>query len=201
VPAAPAARALLAAAAMPVAAPSANPSGTVSPTEASHVAESLGDRVAIVLDAGPTEGGIESTILAVLPGEPLRLLRPGLVSREDAAEAAGEEIVDADIGPVTAPGQLPRHYAPKARLRLNAARPDPGEAFIAFGPPPPGTTPFRNLSPGGDLREAAASLFATLRALDAAAHARAAVMPVPDQGLGEAINDRLRRAATPEDGE
>jgi len=192
------AQSLLAEAKLPVAAPSANLSGTVSPTLPGHVGGVFGDAVAMVLDAGPTPCGLESTIVAVLPGDILRLLRPGSVTRDQLEDAAGEPVGYAKNGKITSPGQLRRHYAPKARLRLNAVTAEPGEALIAFGPPPPGAAPFINLSPAGDLDEAAAGLFAALRALDAAGIAGAAVMPIPDSGIGEAINDRLARAAAPE---
>lgn len=197
VPAHEVAQSLLAQAGMPIAAPSANVSGAVSPTRADHVAGGLGENVAMIIDAGPTECGLESTIVAILPGEPLRLLRPGGVTRDQLEAATGEAVANAKPGIISSPGQLRRHYAPAAILRLDAIAAEPGEALIAFGPPPPGETPFVNLSPAGDLGEAAAGLFAALRAVDEAGIARAAVMPIPDTGLGEAINDRLTRAAAP----
>ncbi|VAW11825.1 Threonylcarbamoyl-AMP synthase / SUA5 domain with internal deletion [hydrothermal vent metagenome] len=190
---------LLSEADMPVAAPSANVSGTVSPTRADHVAGAFGNQIAMILDAGPTDCGLESTIVSVAPGEPLRCLRPGSVTRAELAATTGETVADAEPGKISSPGQLRRHYAPAVALRLNAATAGPGEALIAFGPPPPGHKPFVNLSPAGDLGEAAAGLFAALRALDDAGIARAAVMPIPDAGLGEAINDRLSRASAPMD--
>lgn len=197
VPAHGVAQALLRAVDRPLAAPSANPSGRVSPTTAAHVAEGLGDAVGLILDGGPCTVGVESTIVGFAePGEPPRLLRPGGLPR-----AAIEEIVGELRGhghTITAPGQLDSHYAPAAHLRLNAAGPRKGEALLAFGPDVPrAAARVLNLSPAGDLREAAANLFAFLRALDAEGHARIAVMPVPDEGLGEAINDRLARAAAP----
>ena len=166
VPAHPLARALLAAFAAPVAAPSANPSGQVSPTTAAHVTQALGGRIAAALDGGACPVGLESTILGFEGARPV-LLRPGGLAVE-AVEAALGCPVALDHGEaITAPGQLARHYAPGARLRLEAARPEPGEAWLGFGPNPEGITgPALNLSPGGDLAEAAANLFAHLRALD-----------------------------------
>jgi len=195
VPGHPVAHALLNAAGRPVAAPSANRSGRVSPTRAEHVAGELGDAVAMILDGGPCPVGIESTVLDLSEGAP-RLLRPGAVT----AEALEAEIGPLDAGDgsagVTAPGQLERHYAPQAPLRLGCAEPQPGEALLAFGGVVPrGFAAVLNLSATGDLVEAAASLFAHLRALDAAGATGIATMPVPDDGLGRAINDRLRRAA------
>jgi L-threonylcarbamoyladenylate synthase len=205
VPAHPVARALLAACGKPVVAPSANRSGHVSPTLASHVLADLRGRVDLILDGGATPIGVESTIVACL-GEPT-LLRPGGVAR-DAIErvlgsslvAAASEAAHGDDAP-PAPGMLASHYAPRARLRLGATRAEPGEALLAFGAVLPESAAraaaVLNLSPGGDLIEAAANLFSQLRALDAESVHSIAVMPVPDEGLGEAINDRLRRAAAP----
>ena len=195
----PLAQALLRAAGRPVAAPSANRSGAVSPTRAEHVAESLGDRVPLILDGGPCPVGIESTVLD-LTTTPPTLLRPGGVTRE---------ALEAEIGPVAlsaalpagdaarkSPGQLESHYAPSRPVRLAASTVTPGEALLAFGPHPlPGARRTLNLSPAGDLAEAAANLFAHLRALDRPDIDGIAVMPVPEAGLGLAINDRLRRAA------
>jgi L-threonylcarbamoyladenylate synthase len=186
----------------PVVAPSANRSGHVSPTTAEHVMADLADRIDLVLDGGPTSVGVESTILACLGGD-VTLLRPGGVPREAIEQALGRKIDDA---PVTAeegeaplaPGMLASHYAPRATLRLDAAEVQPGEALLAFGPDvPSGATRTLNLSAGGDLVEAAANLFSHLRELDRAGVARIAVMPIPRDGLGEAINDRLARAAAP----
>jgi L-threonylcarbamoyladenylate synthase len=194
------ARALLAAADRPLAAPSANRSGRVSPTLAAHVWDDLGERPALILDGGATAHGLESTVLDAT-GEPFALLRPGAIPRaaiEDvlgAPLAAGPE--SDDVHP-TSPGQLASHYAPNAALRLDARDVKAGEALLAFGEPVPATEgPVVNLSPRGDLIEAAAGLFAALRALDATGAATIAVMPIPEHGLGEAINDRLRRAAAP----
>jgi L-threonylcarbamoyladenylate synthase len=188
------ARALLEAAGVPVAAPSANISGRISPTRAAHVAEDLDGRVDMILDGGAADAGLESTIVALEPRP--TLLRPGAVAREDVEAALGAPLADRHEGDgVTAPGQLASHYAPNASVRLNAAEARPGEALLAFGPAAPEGA--LNLSRAGDLREAAANLFACLRALDAANPGRIAVMPIPETGLGEAINDRLRRAAAP----
>lgn len=198
VPGHPMAQALLAEAGVPVAAPSANLSGRVSPTQMAHIdKEMLGGHIAAILDGGPTQAGIESAIVACLPGEPLRLLRPGSVTRSEIEKLTGETVNNAETGKISAPGQLQRHYAPLARLRLNAKAAKPGEAFVAFGAPLRGSNVTANLSPSGDLREAAAHLFSTLHQLDAKGITRAAVMPIPNDGLGEAINDRLTRAAAP----
>jgi L-threonylcarbamoyladenylate synthase len=203
VPHHPVALALLRAAGVPVVAPSANPSGRVSPTTAAHAAETLFSPVAMVLDGGPCKVGLESTIVG-FDGERPVLLRPGGLSRAAIEAVAGPLASPAPHGKPSAPGQLASHYAPRARLRLNAAAPLPHEAFLAFGPDAPATfnptgNPTLNLSPSGDLTEAAANLFAHLRALDASRAAVIAVMPIPDMGLGEAINDRLARAAAPRD--
>ncbi len=193
VPAHPAARALLAAAAVPIAAPSANKSGRVSPTRAEHVEEDFGDAVDMILDGGAAQAGLESTIVALLP-QPT-LLRPGAIAREEIEAVLDCRLVDFKQGKVQSPGQLLSHYAPRAPLRLNAAAALPGEALLGFGPHAPEAA--LNLSPTGDLREAAANLFAYLRALDARQPSGIAVMPIPESGLGEAINDRLRRASAP----
>jgi L-threonylcarbamoyladenylate synthase len=198
VPAHPVAQALLARCGRPLAAPSANRSGHVSATRADHVAADLGDTVAVILDAGPTPLGIESTIVSV-SGEDAALLRPGGVTRVDIERALGIPLGDAGAGATPlAPGMLEKHYAPAASLRLNAHEVRPEEALLAFGPKlPPGADSAKaviNLSENGDLIEAAARFFAALRSLDRAAE-RIAVMPIPEEGLGEAINDRLRRGA------
>jgi L-threonylcarbamoyladenylate synthase len=193
VPAHPAARRLIAAAGVPIAAPSANLSGRVSPTCAHHVEEDLGNAVEMILDGGATQAGLESTIVAFAPAP--TLLRPGGLAREDIEAALGRRLVDYRQAGVLSPGQLASHYAPRARLRLNASAAEPGELLLAFGPGAPDGA--LNLSPAGDLREAAANLFAYLRELDARAPARIAVMPIPEHGLGEAINDRLARASAP----
>jgi L-threonylcarbamoyladenylate synthase len=189
----------------PIVAPSANRSGHVSPTTAEHVHADLDGRVDLIVDGGATLVGVESTIVACL-GVPV-LLRPGGVSREAIERVLGHTLADLEHRPVVAPdspmapGMLASHYAPKARLRLNALAVTPGEALLAFGPARPmgadQAGEILNLSPSGDLIEAAANLFAHLRALDASGAAAIAAMPVPNEGLGEAINDRLARAAAP----
>ena len=183
VPEHPAMQALLAATGKPLAAPSANASGTISPTRAAHVAASLGGRIALIIDGGPSERGIESTIVAATGG-PLRLLRRGPVE-VDAVEDAG--------GAIEAPGQLASHYAPTKPLRLDAIVAQDGEYLIGFGPVAGDST----LSAAGDPVEAAARLFELLHRADAAPHHRIAVAPIPGDGLAAAIRDRLRRAAAP----
>jgi L-threonylcarbamoyladenylate synthase len=200
VPAHPIARIVLSAFAGPIAAPSANRSGHVSPTTAAHVAEDLGGAVACILDAGPTGIGLESTIVGFPKGR-ATLLRPGGIARTDIERVLGSELAMAEEGTaVSAPGMLASHYAPAASLRLNAADVRPGEALLAFGsrllPGSNEAAVIQNLSETGDLTEAAANLFAALRALDRQASA-IAVVPIPYDGLGEAINDRLQRAAAP----
>jgi L-threonylcarbamoyladenylate synthase len=205
VPAHPVARALISAFGGPVVAPSANRSGHVSPTTADHVMADLADRIDLVLDGGPTTVGVESTILACVGGG-VTLLRPGGVPREAIERVLGRKVdearaADEDGEAPLAPGMLASHYAPRATLRLGAREVRPGEALLAFGPVlPPGAeraATTLNLSARGDLIEAAANLFSHLRALDHAGVARIAVMPIPRDGLGEAINDRLARAAAP----
>ena len=203
VPDHPVARALIAAAGRPLVAPSANRSGHVSPTSAAHVAADLGGSIDLIIDGGPTRVGVESTIVACLADQPV-LLRPGGVAR-----AAIEQILARPVGDAApargdaplAPGMLASHYAPATRLRLDADAVAPDEALLAFGPNlPPGAAhavAVLNLSPAADLVEAAANLFAHLRALDQARARAIAAMPVPREGLGEAINDRLTRAAGP----
>lgn len=202
-PAHPVARALLAAAGRPVAAPSANRSGHVSPTTPLHVAEEFpdaaGGALAMILAGGRCPVGLESTVLDLTGGHPV-ILRPGSVTPEELAAALGPvTLATAGDGPVKAPGMLSSHYAPGLPVRLGADRPGPDEAFLAFGPDQfiPGGAARLNLSPTGDLHEAAANLFAMLRALDRPGLSAIAVMPVPETGLGLAINDRLRRAAAP----
>jgi L-threonylcarbamoyladenylate synthase len=199
VPAHPVAQALLRAVDLPVAAPSANRSGHVSPTAAAHVAADLGERVAVILDGGPTPLGLESTVVDVTSKVPV-VLRLGAVTREALARVLGRpiEVAGGDPAAPASPGMLARHYAPAATLRLAARDVQPGEALLAFGPSLPHRGAMVNLSPSGDLVEAAANLFAALRRLDASGAKAIAVMPIPEQGLGEAINDRLRRAARPE---
>jgi len=194
-PAHPVARELLISAGRPLAAPSANRSGRVSPTTARHVADDFGERVDLILDGGATTLGLESTVIGFERDRAI-LLRPGAIAREDIEMITGP--LSSTSGAISAPGQLRSHYAPRARLRLNAADVEAGEALLAFGPDvPAGARTVRNLSKTGDLTEAAANLFAMLRELDASGTARIAVMPIPNEGLGEAINDRLARAAAP----
>jgi L-threonylcarbamoyladenylate synthase len=181
----------------PLAAPSANRSGRVSPTTPAHVAAELDGRIAAILDGGPCRVGLESTVLDLTGARP-RLLRPG---------GLPVEAIEAELGPVEtaaggeaprSPGMLASHYAPARPLRLDVAAVDPGEALLAFGPgPPAGAARTLNLSAAGDLVEAAANLFAYLRELDQPAFTAIAVVPIPEHGLGRAINDRLRRAAAP----
>lgn len=197
VPAHPVARALLAAVGRPIAAPSANPSGRLSPTRAEHVAGGLA--LPLVLEGGPAEVGLESTVLDLSGPRPV-LLRPGGVTREAIERVVGPILVsDGDPDRPTAPGQLLRHYAPRARLRLEADAPRPGEAWLGFGGIPEGTHPALDLSPSGDLDEAAAALFGALHVLDAAGCPWIAVAPIPERGVGVAINERLRRAAASTD--
>ncbi len=180
----------------PLVAPSANPSGAVSPTTAAHVAEGLGGRIGLILDGGPCTVGVESAIVADGP-EGLVLLRPGGIAREALEEAAGARLLSPEDGAVRAPGMLASHYAPGAGVRLDASAPLEHEAYLAFGPyRGPDGAGVVQLSARGDLTEAAANLFAALREADEMAGA-IAVAPIPETGLGEAINDRLRRAAAP----
>ena len=200
IPAHPVARALLAAVLLPVAAPSANPSGLVSPTTARHVAADLGDAVDLVLDGGACPVGVESTVLD-LSGPEARLLRPGGLERAALERVLGPLAQAGDPAAPRSPGQLASHYAPRLPLRLDATEAEPDEALLAFGPDAPaGGVLVRNLSPAGDPGEAARNLFAMLRELDASGAARIAVMPIPAEGLGEAVRDRLRRAAAPRAG-
>ena len=193
VPAHPIAQALLAASGRPIAAPSANRSGAVSPTTAAHVAASLGARVPLILDGGACAVGLESTVIDLTGTEPV-LLRPGGLALETIETAFGHPIASALDNPAhpKSPGMLERHYAPRAPLRLDAENAEPGETLLGFGPFAP--TGAVNLSAAGDLEKAAANLFAMLHRLDETAE-RIAVMPIPETGLGRAINDRLRRAA------
>jgi L-threonylcarbamoyladenylate synthase len=192
VPAHPVAMQLITAAERPIAAPSANISGEVSPTTAAHVADGVGEQIEYILDGGPTPLGIESTVIG-FEGDKAILLRPGAATREAIEKISGPLGTPLNIA-VQSPGQLASHYAPRAKLRLNANEAAPGEILLAFGPS--ASKNALNLSASGDLREAAANLFAMLRALDRKADA-IAIMPIPHEGLGEAINDRLTRAAAP----
>jgi len=175
----------------PLAAPSANPSEQLSPTTAAHVVAGLGSRIDLIVDGGAAIAGVESTIIA--PGESHAvMLRPGAISRADIELFTGPlRSPEASQG-ILAPGMMKRHYAPRARLRMDAVSHESGEAFLAFGTPPTGALPSLNLSIRGDLIEAASNLFAMLRTLDAS-HTMIAVQTIPETGLGEAINDRLRR--------
>ncbi|MBJ3784756.1 L-threonylcarbamoyladenylate synthase [Devosia sediminis] len=195
VPDHPVALALLRAADRPLAAPSANPSGKLSPTSAEQVRKGFAGRVT-VLDGGPSQRGVESTILAV-DGERLIQLRAGALALDEIEQRLGRPVERAKKGAaISAPGMMLSHYAPDAALRLDAM-PQPGEAFLAFGPTPLFSGTMRNLSPTGDLHEAACNLFAMLHELDASGATAIAVAPIPQTGLGEAINDRLQRAAAP----
>ncbi len=199
VPDHPIAQALLKETERPLAAPSANRSGSVSPTQARHVEADLDLHVALILDGGATAHGLESTVLDAR-GEAPVLLRPGAVTAETLEAVLGVPLRRRAIDATrpSAPGQLESHYAPRARVRLDATEVTSGEALLAFGTGgPPAAGPVLNLSPTGDLMEAAANLFAALRALDETGAETIAVMPIPEIGLGEAINDRLRRAAAP----
>lgn len=199
VPAHPLAHDLLVRAGVPVAAPSANPSGAVSATTAEHVALSFADQTGgiplTILDGGPCSVGLESAVVDACTHK-ATLLRAGGISAEDIEAATGTlDIAGTDDHAPKSPGMLSRHYAPATPVRLNATEARNGEALLGFGKAPAGTR--WNLSETGNLKEAAANLFAMLRTIDAEGHAGIAVMAVPERGLGRAINDRLRRAATP----
>jgi L-threonylcarbamoyladenylate synthase len=203
VPSHPVARQILRAFGGPVVAPSANLSGHVSPTTAAHVQNDLEGRIDLIVDGGAVEVGVESTIVGCF--DTPMLLRPGGVPRGEIERVLGRTLLqppddtDSDSGQPLAPGMLASHYAPRTPVRLNAERLETGEALLAFGPRAisgvDATSDVMNLSPRGDLNEAAANLFGYLRTLDARGLRAIAVMPVPHHGLGEAINDRLRRAA------
>jgi L-threonylcarbamoyladenylate synthase len=195
-PAHPTARALLDAAGVPIAAPSANRAGSVSPTTAEAVIEELSGRIDVILDGGPCPIGLESTVIGFHGGDAV-LLRTGAIPREAIERIAGP-LAPPNSNRIESPGMMASHYAPRAKLRLHATDVRPGESLLAFGAAiPEGARMMRNLSKDGDLTEAAANLFAMLRALDKSGALTIAVMPVPDTGLGEAINDRLARAAAP----
>ena len=192
-PAHPLAQALLAAFGGPVAAPSANRSGRPSPTRFADAMEETGAAAQAALDGGPCRVGLESTVVGALEGE-LALLRPGAVTR-DQIEAIAGPLSDRADDARRSPGRLARHYAPAAPLRLDVTEPTPGSAYLAFGPGAPSGERVWNLSPTGDLVEAASRLFTCLRLADQTAPAAIEVAPIPQHGLGEAINDRLRRGA------
>lgn len=193
VPAHTLALALLAEFGGPVVAPSANASGRISPTSAAHVRASLGDAVDMILDGGPSQVGVESTVVSFLDGPP-RLLRPGGLPREEIEACLGTRLAEPAAGPLHSPGQIESHYAPRATLRLNADAPVGGEVYLGFGIHSHGP---HTLSATGNLIEAAANLFRMLHDLDAQRPRRIAVAPIPHAGLGDAINDRLNRAAAP----
>jgi L-threonylcarbamoyladenylate synthase len=198
VPDHPVAHDLLAAFGKPIVAPSANQSGHVSPTTAQHVLADLGGRIDLIVDGGATSVGVESTIVSCLTAP--TLLRPGGVPRDAIERVLGQPLAVAreaqDEAPL-APGMLASHYAPRTPLRLNAQDARAGEVLLAFGSEAPNAAHVLNLSPSADLVEAAANLFSHLRALDACGARAIAVMPIPNEGIGEAINDRLARAAAP----
>jgi len=196
VPAHPVAQELLAKAAVPIAAPSANRSGRISPTTAQHVEAELGDVPAMILDGGPCPLGIESTVMSLVGRDPV-LLRSGAIPREQIERVLGTPLAAGETAErASSPGQLASHYAPNTPLRLDAIAVGPDEALLAFGGEvPAGARVTVNLSPSGNLEEAAAKLFAALRELDQSRASAIAVMPIPGTGLGEAINDRLRRGA------
>lgn len=191
VPAHPVMQALLKTCGLPLAAPSANRSGAVSPTSARHVADSLGERVDLILDGGETRQGIESTIVALRSDGTWAMLRPGPITEDDIARVLGGASDVVTLSKIEAPGQLASHYAPGKPLRLCATHAEPGEFLIGFGTVQGDVS----LSARGDLAEAAARLYACLHLGAAAAQTRIAVAPIPEEGIGLAINDRLRRAA------
>ena len=193
-PSAPTARRLLEETLLPLAAPSANPSGRVSPTTAEHVADGLDDAVDLILDGGPCSVGLESTVVDVSAEAPI-LLRPGGIDRAALEAVVGPLAAAGAEAPVRSPGQLPSHYAPTRPVRLDVTAPAPDEAYLAFGDVEPGGAVSANLSQTGDLAEAARNLFAMLRMLDRDDVRAIAVAPIPREGIGEALNDRLARAA------
>jgi len=193
----PVALSLIRAVGRPLAAPSANRSGAMSPVTATHVAEDLGHEIDLILNGGPCRLGVESTIIGCLSGPP-RLLRPGGISRAAIEDALGGKLCEPSPSEaIISPGALASHYAPRAELRLQATKVAADEAGLDFGGVFPARKNIRDLSPSGSLDEAAANLFILLRELDALAPSRIAVAPIPDEGMGEAINDRLKRAAAP----
>ena len=203
VPAHPAALDLLARVNAPVVAPSANPSGRISPSTAQHVAAGLGSACDMILDGGPCQSGIESTVIDCRTDRPV-LLRPGPLTAEQIAAQTGIEVMRIPPQPATdklvSPGQIESHYAPHAAVRLNATTRQSGEVYIGFGPSQPGVVADFNLSESADLVEAAANLFATLHEADGLNTGAIAIAPIPMAGLGLAINDRISRAAAPRPG-
>lgn len=197
------ARELIAALGRPLAAPSANSSGRISATTAGAVNDDLGDRIGLIADGGPTPVGLESTIVKAGP-EGVRILRPGGVATDEIEAALGVKALRGGAAGVEAPGMLVSHYAPDAAMRLDAAEVEAGEALLAFGPQriagAERAVAVLNLSEAGDLREAASNLYGHMKALDRAGAAVIAVEPIPQDGLGEAIADRLQRAAAPRGG-
>ncbi len=190
---------LLIKAEVPIAAPSANLSGHVSATTAAHVADDFGASVTLILDAGPTVHGVESTVIDATGNVPV-ILRPGAITAEALEDLIGAqpETRSGHAASLTSPGQLESHYAPACQVRLNATDVRPNEHYLAFGSAiPDGIKPMANLSPRGDLVEAATNLFAILRQIDQPGIETVAIAPIPETGIGVAINDRLRRAAAP----
>jgi len=191
----PVALALIRRAGRPIAAPSANASGSISPTTAQHVEDSLGNRLALIVDGGPCRVGVESTVLDLTQADPT-ILRPGGVSAQELEAVLGQSVgIAKHDANIVAPGMMASHYAPERPMRLNQEKAEPGEALLAFGPNYPHAT--LNLSVRGELTEAAANLFAMMRRLDIPDYSAIAVTPIPQSGLGLAINDRLSRAAAP----
>lgn len=195
VPANPLARDLLKEVNLPIAAPSANPSGQISPTQAIHVANGLQDKVKLILDGGTCKIGVESTVIGFSEDEVV-LLRPGGITKEQLEAACGKVTISAPDSKITSPGMLLSHYAPSCPVRLNADDKQEGEAYLGFGPETDLISTI-NLSASGDLTEATANLFSSLHLLDEEGFTSIAVAPIPEIGLGVAINDRLRRAAAP----
>lgn len=196
IPQTPSAQQLLIACNLPIAAPSANPSGQISPTRAEHVAAGLQDKVTLILDGGPCAVGVESTVISVIE-QGITILRPGGITADDLAPLTDKPIASAKTDDaISSPGMMLSHYAPKCHVRLNATHKEPNEAFVGFGP---GNETFEttNLSPTSNLIEATANLFAQMHELDKNTYSGIAFAPIPNTGLGLAINDRLNRAAAP----
>ena len=199
VPAHPIAQKLLQQCDFPVVAPSANPSGRISPSQASHVLTYLGDKIDVILEGGACECGIESTVIDCRDETQLRLLRPGPITPEQLSSIIGQAVMVSDQQEqnIISPGQLASHYAPSAQVRLNVTAPQRDEAYLSFNTPASSQADHFCLSQSGDLTEAAANLFRFLHQADACGKEVIAVAPIPNEGIGVAINDRLRRAATP----